>query len=357
MVSEIVNGKNANLPNVVYDFEQTFARKIGAKYAIAVNSGTSALHAALEACNVQGHQVIMPALCPAMDAFAIIHAGATPIYADVDPLTGLITAETIKKVLTTKTKAVIAVHLHGLPCDMDPIMKLCEPRANCIWVIEDCAQALLAKYKGRNVGTIGNIGCFSFEKKKHLTTGSEGGMITSNDSVLAMESRKFAGIGYKHMTADAGRTSLSAKDFQRPDYERFDTIGLNYRMSEIQAEIGLHKLSFIDAAIKRRQEIGMMWQHAIGQLQTYSYDAENTFYSAAYDYKKGPWLEFYNKFCEAGGDGFYAMPKPPYSEPALSGVTGVCSFAEGLQNRLMLFKTHYTISEAQRQIGILSRIL
>src|SRR6185312_12324510 len=110
--------------NPVTEFESAFARFIKAKYAIAVNSGTSALHAALVACEVKGCDVIMPALCPAMDAFAIIHAGGRPVFADVDPFTGLVTAETIKAVLTVKTKGVIAVHLHGLSCDMDPILKL-----------------------------------------------------------------------------------------------------------------------------------------------------------------------------------------------------------------------------------------
>ena len=340
---------------IVSEFETAFAKKIGSHYSIAVNSGTSALHAALVACDVRGGEVIVPALCPAMDAFTILHAGATPVFADVDPDTGLITAQTIRDKITLKTKGVIAVHLHGLSCDMESIVKLCEPRASALWLIEDCAQALLARYKDKNAGTFGNFGCFSFEKKKHMTTGSEGGMIVSNDPVLAGKARKFAGIGYKHMTAEAGRTSLNAKDFQRPDYERFDTVGLNYRMSEIQAEIGLRNLATIDEAIKRRQQIGFMWQHAFGkQCQPHSYDADNTFYSAAYDYKGGDWVGFYEEFTEAGGDGFYAMPKCAYQEPALSGRwSAYCPVAEGLQQHLMLFKTHYSIEKATRQVDIL----
>lgn len=341
--------------NIVSDFEQAFARKLGSQYAIAVNSGTSALHTALVSCGVSGGEIILPALCPAMDAFAILHAGATPIFADVDSDTGLITAQTIKDKITLKTKGVIVVHLHGLSCDMEPILELCRPNNQALWVIEDCAQALLARYKNKNAGTLGNFGCFSFEKKKHMTTGSEGGMIVSNDPLLATKARKFAGIGYKHITAEAGRTSLSAADFQRPDYERFDTVGLNYRMSEIQAEIGLRNLASIDEAIKRRQQIGYMWQHAFGaQCQPHSYDADNTFYSAAYEYKGGDWLAFYNAFVEAGGDGFYAMPKCAYQEPALSGRWSVsCPVAEELQQCLCLFKTHYSIEKATRQVEIL----
>jgi dTDP-4-amino-4,6-dideoxygalactose transaminase len=359
------------MSNPVVEFEKAFAVKIGSPYAIAVNSGTSALHAALVACQVKGGEVIMPALCPAMDAFAIIHAGATPVFADVDPKTGLITAETIKAVYNeTKTRAIITVHLHGLPCDMDPIMQFADRKNAALWVIEDCAQSLLAKYKGKNAGTIGHFGCFSFEKKKHMTTGSEGGMIISNDATLAMRARKFAGIGYKHMTAEAGRTSLSAATYQRPDYERFDTIGLNYRMCEAQAEIGLWKLAFINDVIERRQTIGLMWQHALGvQCQPHDYDATNVFYSAAYDYKGDDWVGFYEQFCKQNGDGFYAMPKVPYQESALINYRKwwnlqgkeyghECPIAEGLQKRLMLFKTHYkTIAHATRQVSILHDLI
>lgn len=348
------------MSNPVLDFELAFAKKIGASYAIAVNSGTSALHATLVACNVEDQEVIMPALCPAMDAFAIIHAGGIPVFADVHPDTGLVTADTIEACISLKTKAIIAVHLHGLPCDMDPIMSVAKDHA--LWVIEDCAQALLARYKDCNAGTRGHIGCFSFEKKKHMTTGSEGGMIVSRDDILAMRARKFAGIGYKHMTADAGRTSLSAATFQRPDYARFDTIGLNYRMSEVQAEIGLERLKNIDTVIDRRKRIGFMWQNALGKAcQMHSYDADNVFYSAAYDYPHDDWLEFYNEFTQRGGDGFYAMPKVPYQEPALARITPPwtsCPIAEGLQKRLMLFKTHYTIfAHATRQCEIIADML
>jgi len=353
------NGKRgSSVSDIVAKFEAEFARKIGSPYAIAVNSGTSALHSALVACNVKGQEVIMPALCPAMDAFAIIHAGGTPVFCDVDPLTGLATAETIEPCITDKTKAIIAVALHGLPSDMEAILEL--SRTYALWVIEDCAQALLARYKDGFAGTRAHIGCFSFEKKKHMTTGSEGGMCVTSDKVLAVMMRKFAGIGYKHMTAQAGRTSLNASVYQRPNYTRFDTVGLNYRMSEVQAEIGFLKLGLVEMEVARRQQIGFMWQHALGtQCQPHTYDADNTFYSAAYDYQ-GDWLAFYEKFTDAGGDGFYAMPKCPYQEPALAKHMPPwkdCPIAEGLQKRLVLLKTHYTLLEATHQVEILHDLI
>jgi perosamine synthetase len=277
--------------NPVQEFEQAFSKKIGVEYAIAVNSGTSALHAALVACDVAGGDVVLPALCPAMDAFAVIHAGARPVFADVDPHTGLITAGEIKRVVTPDTRAILAVHLHGLPCDMGPIAKIAYNVD--AFVIEDCAQCLLGRYDDRYAGSLGDIACFSFEKKKHMSTGSEGGMIVSDNPHLMTRARKFAGIGYKHMTADSGRTSLSAATFQRPDYERFDTIGLNYRMSEIQANYGLVKLEELDRDVDLRKEIGLLWTSVLGPLQPHSYDAENVYYSAAFENRMGDWLGFY----------------------------------------------------------------
>ena len=165
----------------VAEFEKRFAKLIGSEYAIAVNSGTSALHSALEAIDVRYGEVVIPALCPAMVAFAVIHAGAWPVFCDVDPQTQLVTHETIRKALGPRTKAIIAVALHGLPCDIGPILNLCRPKG--IKVIEDCAQALLGRYKDSYVGTKSDFGCFSFESKKHMTTGSEGGMIATNDQI------------------------------------------------------------------------------------------------------------------------------------------------------------------------------
>ena len=296
----------------------------------------------------------MPALCPAMDAFAIIHAGGIPVFADVDPLTHLVTASTIERCISTNTKAIICVHLHGLPCDMAPIMRLAQNHT--LWVIEDCAQSLLATYQGQY--TSGHIACFSFERKKHLTTGSEGGMIVTNDEYLAIAARKFAGIGYKHMTAEAGRTSLDASVYQRPDYERFDTIGLNYRMSHAQAEIGLEKLKTIDAVVSQRREIGYLWQFVFGEsCQPHSYDAQSSFYTAAFPYM-GDWLDLYKRFCAAGGDGFYAMPQCPFNEPALNHAFAEAPVAEELQKKLVLMKTHYRIvAHAKRQTDIMAEVL
>lgn len=340
----------------VLEFEKKFASKLGTDYAVAVNSGTSALHAALEAIDVRHGEVVMPALCPAMVAFAVIHAGAWPIFADVNPQTQLVTHETISKAIGARTKAVIAVALHGLPADIDAIRKVCRPRG--IALMEDNAQCLFARYKDVFAGAKADIACFSFERKKHLTTGSEGGMIVTNNPELAARARKFAGLGYSHMEAGGGSTRVP---YVHPDYLRFDTIGLNYRMSYAQAEIGLHKLKDVMDAVWTRQEIGYLYQNALGcQLQPHDYDAENAFYSAAYIPPSGViWQTFHDNFVRHGGDGFYAMPQVPYNEPALTDYKGLADnkVALDLQKRLILFKTHYSLEEAARQAKILGDVL
>jgi perosamine synthetase len=292
--------------DVVTAFEARFASMIGADYAIAVNSGTSALHTALVAIGVADREVIMPALTPGLVAFPIILAGGIPVFADIDPDTQLITAATVKPVLTCNTRAVIAVALHGLPADIAELRRITDPGG--IAIVEDCAQGLFARYKDGWSGTFGSIGCYSFERKKHMTTGSEGGMLVTNDPNLAKTMRTFAGLGYGHLGAAGGGTRVPS---HRPDYARFGAIGLNYRLSEAQATIGLQKLKTVMEAVKLRQSIGALWQDTLKTpLQKHHYSADNAFYSAAYPYT-GDWAQLHQRFLEAGGDGFYAAHATP----------------------------------------------
>ncbi len=338
-------------------FEDAFRNKIDQTFAIAVNSGTSALHAALVACDVRGGEVLMPALCPAMVAFAVIHAGATPIFCDVDQDTHHIDFIEVGKNLTDTTKAILGVSLHGLPIDWSKWQHL-EEDGSHILRIDDCAQALGAKGIGK-----ADITCFSFEDKKHITSGSEGGMITTNNPELAMRARKFAGLGYKHMTAEAGRTSLAQSTYQDPSYERFDTIGLNYRMSQIQAAVGLGQLERLDHIVARRRACANLILGATDSSFSADLWDQHSFYT--YPYKKRiqwSWKEFYNRFIKAGGDGFYALPKVAYNEPALKDhfmdFGADCPIAEDLQKNVCLFKTNYrNLGEAERQAEILKKVV
>ncbi len=161
-------------------FEAEFAEWADSNYAIAMGNGTLALDVALQALDIgMGDEVIVTPRTFIASISSVINAGATPIFADVDEATGNITPESIAAVLTHKTKGIVCVHLAGWPCDMDGIMALAEQHN--LYVIEDCAQAHGALYKGRSVGSIGHIGAWSFCQDKIMTTGGEGGMVTTND--------------------------------------------------------------------------------------------------------------------------------------------------------------------------------
>ena len=165
------------------DFEKEFCTWTGSKHSIALSNGSVALELALKTLNLtQNDEVIVTPRSFIASVSSVITVGAKPVFADVDLHTGNLTAETINKKITKKTKAIICVHLGGLPCEMDEIMKLA--RKNNIYVIEDCAQAHGAEYKGRSVGTIGDIGAWSFCQDKIITTGGEGGMITTDNKLL-----------------------------------------------------------------------------------------------------------------------------------------------------------------------------
>jgi dTDP-4-amino-4,6-dideoxygalactose transaminase len=211
-------------------FEEEFAAWCGARHAIALANGTVALEIALRALGVgPGDDVVVPARTFVATASAAVSCGARPIIADVDAETQNITAETIAAALTPRTKAVICVHLAGWPCDMDPIMALCDSRG--VYVVEDCAQAHGARYRGRSVGTIGHIGCWSFCQDKILTTNGEGGMVTTDrrDWFEAMWAYKDHGKSFE---------AVHARDHAPGFRWLHESFGNNYRMTETQAAVG-----------------------------------------------------------------------------------------------------------------------
>lgn len=211
-------------------FEREFAQWCGTSHAVALANGTLALDLALKALDVgPGDEVIVTPRTFIASISSIANAGAVPVFAEVDPDSGNITAETIAAVRTERTRAVICVHLAGWPCDMDPIMALA--RRHGLKVIEDCAQAHGARYRGRSVGSIGDIGAWSFCQDKIMTTGGEGGMVTTNDDALwrSMWSYK-----------DHGKSYAAVYERDHPPGFRWvhETFGTNWRMMEIQAAIG-----------------------------------------------------------------------------------------------------------------------
>lgn len=212
------------------EFEKEFAAYIGTDYAVAIANGTLALDVAFKALDIgEGDEVIVTPRTFLASASSIVNAGAIPVFADVCRDSQNITPETIKAVLTPKTRAILAVHLAGWPCDMEGIMQIAE--AHDLYVIEDCAQAHGAYYQGKAVGSIAHIGAWSFCQDKIMTTGGEGGMVTTNDEAL-----------WKKMWSykDHGKSWDSVYEKQHPPGFRWlhDSFGTNWRMTEIQSVLG-----------------------------------------------------------------------------------------------------------------------
>ena len=226
-------------------FEEEFARWCGCRHAVALANGTLALEVALRALGIgSGDEVVVTPRTFIASASCIVAVGASPVFADVDRDTQNITAETVRAVLSPKTKAIIAVHLGGMPCDMDPIMQLA---GECgLFVVEDCAQAHGASYKGRPVGSIGHIAAWSFCQDKIMTTGGEGGMVTTNDSALWN-----AVWSYK----DHGKSYEAVHNREHPPGFRWlhESFGSNYRMLEMQAVVGRIQLQRMEAWTAVRQ--------------------------------------------------------------------------------------------------------
>jgi perosamine synthetase len=323
-----------------------------------VNSGTSALHAALFAIGVgPGDEIIMPAMSVVMNAYAAIALGATPIFADIDPITWNISRDTIEKVLSKKTKAVITVSWFGSPVELSPIRDLANE--NGFYIVEDAAESLGATYKGAPSGMQADLVTYSFESKKHLSTGGEGGMVSTSNSLLAQRARKFSGLGYKHLTADAGRTSLNLVEFQRPDYERYDTISLNYRMSPLTAAVGLGQLDDLAHNLHLRIKSGTELTNTITRCEDFigqgsAKESTHAYYIAGMRYVgKLKWKDIYSKVIENGGDGFYGCVLNPYLEPVFKGKNstkqiwnnGLMRIAETYQPQIMALKTNYRIDE------------
>lgn len=228
------------------EFEKEFADFVGTKFAIALGNGTLALDVALKALGIgAGDDVIVTSRTFLASASSIVTAGANPVFADVELDSQNISRRTIEAVLTPNTKAIICVHLAGLMCDMDPIMALAQEKG--LYVIEDCAQAHGAMYKDRSAGSIGHIGAWSFCQDKIMTTGGEGGMVTTNDENLWNKM-----WSYK----DHGKSFDAVYNRQHPVGFRWlhESFGTNWRMMEVQAVIGRIQLKRMPEWTKKRNE-------------------------------------------------------------------------------------------------------
>ena len=236
-------------------FEEMFAKWLGAKMAISCTNGTAALHIALASLNIgPGDEVIVPSYSFIASSFSVVQAGAIPVFADVtDDHT--IDPDCIEALITERTKAIIVVHLYGVVADMGPVLEIA--KKHNLKVIEDCAQCIGGEYKGIKAGLIGDVGCFSFCQSKHFTTGGEGGMVVTNDEETGWECRSFRDHGYDVKA----RMNMLALEEKLPYIHR--RVGFNYRMTEMQSLIGINELKRFDNwNLARRFKYAKMYDEA-----------------------------------------------------------------------------------------------
>lgn len=255
-VAEVLRSDWLTTGPKIAEFEQAFAEFVGTKEAVAVNSGTAALHAAIYALNVQrGDEVIVPAMTFAASANCVVYQGGTPVFADVDPETLLLDAEQVEAKITPHTKAIMAVDYAGQPCDYDALREIANRHG--LSLIADACHALGGSYQGRPVGSLAHLSTFSFHPVKHITTG-EGGMISTDDSVLAQRMRTFRNHG---ITTDHRQREAQGSWF----YEMVD-LGYNYRLTDFQCALGTRQLHHLPAWVARRQEIARHYDDAFASI-------------------------------------------------------------------------------------------
>ena len=247
VVSAVRSGWISSLGAFVVEFEREFAAYCGARHGIATSNGTTALHLALAAAGVgTGDEVLVPTLTFVATANAVRYCGAVPVFVDAEPDTWTMTTAALESRVTSRTRAIIPVHLYGHPCDMDAINAVA--RRHGLAVIEDAAEAHGAEYGGRRVGALGTIGCFSFYGNKIMTTG-EGGMCLTNDAMLAERMR---------LLRDHGM------DPKRHYWH--DVIGFNYRMTNVQAAIGAAQVKKLPRFVDKKRQIAQWYREALAPL-------------------------------------------------------------------------------------------
>ncbi len=370
------NGFRASKKNYfTQKLEHEFAETFQVQYAIAHANGTCTMHSALVALDVKpGDEVIVPSLTMSAPALAVLHNQSVPVFADADLETFNISPQSVSKLITPNTKAIISVSLYGLPPDYDELLKICHHHG--LYLIEDNALCFSGNYHGKKVGSFGHFASYSFQGSKHLSSG-EGGMLITSRETLAEKARRFCGLGFNGITASGGK--LTRDDIQDPDFDRHLTLGFNYKMSELCAAVALAQLQRADEIVDQRIAVAKLYQQAIAgfdivkpQLQP-EY-TENCYWTYAMilqtGHPKTDWHRFRQLFRKNGGDGFYAAWKLSYNEPLFQHqvqyedavwqqyTPELCPTAEYLQPRLIQLKTNYSdIAEAEKQAGILYKTL
>ena len=336
--------------------EAAFAEKFHSKYAIGHCNGTATLHVALLSCGVgMGDEVIVPPLTMSSTSIPVVLCGAIPVFADCDLDTFQISAESIEKCITEKTKAIITVSLYGLAPDYDRILSIC--KKHNLALIEDNAECFLGEYKGKLVGEFGDFASYSFQASKHITTG-EGGMLTTNNKDLADKARQFNCLGYAGVSAEQGK--ITKNDIQDPQYSRHVSFGFNYRMSELQAACALGQLERAEKLVQKRIEVANIFDEAIENQNVLKRQVEPEGYKNSY------WAYCLVLDTDNPSKDWYTSYNEPAYQNDLQKRPGVwqkydencCPNAEYLQKRMIQMKTNYwDIEEAKGQAEILKKTI
>ena len=344
-------------------------------YAISFINGTATMHAALAAMGIgPGDEVIVPPLTMAATSMAVLHAGAVPVFADIDPDTWNIDPQSIERCITPRTRAIIPVAIYGLAPDLDSILAIA--RRHNLRVLEDDAQCFLGSIGGKIVGTLGDAASFSFQNSKHMTSG-EGGMIITSNPELAGKIRRFANLGYAAVTAEPGGSKISKDTIRSPAYKRHVSVGWNYRLPELCAAVALAQLEKLEELVESRVAVARMYEAAIESccwLEPQSVPAgyRHTYWTYALHLKQSAdrtWSSFRTKFLEFGGDHFYGAWMLTHLEPPFENVCfspsqpqefrpGLCPVAERIQPGLIQLKTNYlNMERAKLQALALKRTI
>lgn len=337
-------------------FEEQFAAEFESAFAISFANGTATLHASLAAAGVgPGDEVVVPPLTMASTTLAVLHTGATPIFADVHPETWTLDVNSVRERMTERTRAIIPVSLYGLPSFGEEFMALAEGRN--LLVLDDAAQCFQGYQNGRIVGSITHVTSFSLQSSKHLSSG-EGGVVTTDSEELALRMRRVSSLGYGALAAQAGGSKIRKQAIQDPGYKRHVSSGWNYRMPEVAAAVALAQTERIDELVQVRVEAARQMEEARGNAawlvpQSVPAGFQHSYwtYAVALDSEADvTWSEFRKEFAERGGGDFYGAWSLTYLEPFLQNLqgefskqrfeAGLCPVAESLQPRLIQFKTN-----------------
>jgi len=319
-------------------FESAFAAHVGTTHAVTASSGTAALHLALLSLGISpGDEVIVPSLTMIASGNAILYTGATPVIVDVEPETGNIDPSRLEESITPRTRAVVLVHLYGLPCSMGRVLEICAE--NGLPVVEDAAEAIGTTYGERRAGRGGGIGCFSFFANKVVTTG-EGGMLTTDDSETADRIRRFKDQWF-----------VADRRFYHPH------VGFNYRMSNLQAAVGLAQLERVEELCGARVQVARTYSRLLAdvpqvELPLDSWEGgtnSHWMYAVKLAGTGESGRDELAAFLRSRGIDTRTFFIPLHKQPAFAGFAASCPVSEDLSQRGLLLPTGPTLTEAMQE--------